>query len=523
MAIINENKVENKCNGASFWLWLLSFMSFICIAITVEAENHNSVVCYFETEGITGIGRNAPFWHTSNKQGLPSTNSNNGFIHFSTLGSTKADSRLGIDYGVDLILGTNHEYNGLIHQLFFVLNYKWLDVELGMKERWSDKNHTLSSGALTWSGNSRPIPEIRAGIPDYVRIPFLGSCFSVKGHVGYGRMTDDKWRQSHGNGTYMDGILFHSKSAYIRFGNDERFPLQVTLGLEMNNMFGGTRHVGETTYDMPADVVTYWTVLFPFHKVGKQGNKDGDNLGSWHLCLDYYFSDWRIGTYYEHFYEDHSSMLGIEYKSSDNGQKDFVFYGFRHNWLDGLFGIEVNAPNYIRFFHNAVFEYMNTKGQSGPICNSADSRTNQVYVVEEIDGRDGMYNHSIYDSYTHWGYAIGNPVLLSPVYNDDGSARFRSNRVQMYHIGIDGGITNKIGYRFLATTTQHWGCYGAPLKEVERVTSVMLECTYRMGDAYDWKFSLSGAMDFDGGSGGSYLLGNNKGVMLTISRQWQIM
>ena len=58
---------------------------------------------------------------------------------------------------------------------------------------------------------------------------------------------------------------------------------------------------------------------------------------------------------------------------------------------------------------------------------------------------------------------------------------------------------------------------------MERVTSVMLECTYRMGDAYNWKFTLSGAMDFDSGSGGLYLLGNNKGVMLTISRQWQIM
>lgn len=118
---------------------------------------------------------------------------------------------------------------------------------------------------------------------------------------------------------------------------------------------------------------------------------------------------------------------------------------------------------------------------------------------------------------------MGNPVLISPVYNDDGSARFRSNRVQMYHIGIDGGITKQIDYRLLATTTQHWGCYGAPLKEVERVTSVLLECTYRMGDAYDWKFSLSGAMDFDSGSGGSYLLGNNRGVMLTISKSWKVL
>lgn len=126
------------------------------------------------------------------------------------------------------------------------------------------------------------------------------------------------------------------------------------------------------------------------------------------------------------------------------------------------------------------------------------------------------------DSYSHWGYAMGNPVLISPVY-DDGYAGFRSNSVRMFHDGIDGGITDKIDYRMLATTTKHWGCYGAPLKEVERVTSVMLECSYRTGDAFDWKFTLSGAMDFDRGSGGSYLLGNNKGVMLTISKTWKVL
>lgn len=104
-----------------------------------------------------------------------------------------------------------------------------------------------------------------------------------------------------------------------------------------------------------------------------------------------------------------------------------------------------------------------------------------------------------------------------------GVAGFRSNLVQMFHLGIDDGITDKIDYRMLATTTKHWGCYGASLKELEWVTSVMLECTYCHGGAYDWKFSISGAMDFDSGSGGSYLLGNNKGVMFSVSKSWKVL
>lgn len=524
---MRKSKRDNLTNKQGNIKTLLLFMFLLFPAFSVgdvKAESHNNLTCSIETVGLAGTGDYAPFWHTSIRQGLPSFENNNGYVHIATLGNIIKPRGLVLNFGIDVGSGINLQTNWFVHQLFFDVNYKWLGMEFGMKERWSDKNHTLSCGALTWSGNSKPIPEIRVGIPDYVRIPILGGWLSLKGHLGYGRMTDDKWRRQHGNGYYVDGVLFHSKSAFIRFGDDEgHFPLQVTLGLEMNNIFGGTKHMGGVDKELPSDAAMYWTVLFPFHQVGKQGNVDGDNVGSWHLNFDYSLQDWHIGTYYEHFFEDHSSMLGIEYKNNTKGEKGFIFYGFRHNWFDGLFGIEVNAPQGIPFFKNAVFEFLNTCGQSGPICNSGDIYTDNLLVIEEVDGLDGMYNHTTYDSYSHWGYAMGNPVLISPAYNDNGYAGFRSNRVRMFHLGIDGGITDKIDYRMLATTTKHWGCYGAPLKEVERVTSVMLECTYCHGGAYDWKFSISGAMDFDSGSGGSNLLGNNKGVMLTISRQWQIM
>lgn len=55
------------------------------------------------------------------------------------------------------------------------------------------------------------------------------------------------------------------------------------------------------------------------------------------------------------------------------------------------------------------------------------------------------------------------------------------------------------------------------------MTSVMLECSYKFGGEYGWRVSLSGAADFDSGAGGTYLLGNNKGVMLTISKSWKVL
>lgn len=497
-------------------------VGFLCLGtVPVAAQNSHDLICKFETVGMTGTGNNAPFWHTSNRQGLPSVKNSNGYMHVAALGNMSQPGGLGIGYGIDLGGGAGLQSDWFVHQLYADLNYRWVGVSAGMKERWNDKNRSLSSGALTWSGNSRPLPEIRAGIPEYVRIPSMGGWLSVKGHLGYGRLTDDSWRKGRVDkaGMYVQGALFHTKSGFLRVGDAERFPLQFTFGLEMNNMFGGVLYKAGTEKQMPQDTKAFLTVLFPFHQIENQGTEDGDNFGSWHISFDYDLNDWHMYAYYEHFYEDHSSMLGVEYKNNTQGEKEFIRFGFHRNWLDGLYGLEVNAPADIRFFRNAVFEFLNTRNLCGSIRHSATDNVEGMQVIEEVDGRDDMYNHMIYTSDTHWGYTMGSPVLISPVYNTDKSNRLRSNRVQMFHLGIDGGITDNIDYRFLATTTRHWGCYGYPLDDVERVTSVMLECSYRLGDSYSWKFTLSGAMDIDSGD----LIGNNKGIMLTISKLWKVI
>ena len=81
-------------------------------------------------------------------------------------------------------------------------------------------------------------------------------------------------------------------------------------------------------------------------------------------------------------------------------------------------------------------------------------------------------------------------------------------------------------YFALATATRHWGQYGAPLKEVERVTSVMLECSYKFGGEYGWRVSLSGrrilirpldpALRF-------LCWGIIGGGMVTVSRTWKVL
>jgi hypothetical protein len=481
---------------------------------------------HLETVALTGSGPIAPFWHTSNRQGLPSVNNNSGYMHFAALGSMSLPSGIVMDYGADLGVGAGGQSDLFVHQLYIDLDYKWLNLSVGMKERWGElKNSRLSSGGLTWSGNGRPIPQVRLGLPEFVRLPILDNWFSVKAHIAYGRLIDDRWRSERAampsmQGRYTDKILFNSKDLFLRFGNPSRIPFQVTLGIEMYCLFGGTMHNRPLTglevyeeYNLPSGPAAYLTALVPVNEPGNQGKENGNNLGSWHLSLDYLGKEWGIRAYYEHFFEDHSSMIGVEYKSDLDGTKNLVYYGFRRNWFDGLYGLEISLPE--RFpVSNVLVEVLNTRGQCGPI------RKDQVYpIIEGVDGRDDMYNHDLYDSYSMSGYALGSPILVSPVYNNDGNQCFRSNRVLMYHVGIDGGFGARWKYRAFFTNTTHWGTYENPFNVIQDVTSCLFEGSYLFSDVNKWRIGLSVGFDLNDGD----LIGNNTGVMFTIAKSWKIL
>lgn len=82
------------------------------------------------------------------------------------------------------------------------------------------------------SNNARPIPQIRLEVPDYVAIPGTHKWLHLKGHIAYGRFTDDKWQEhftSIGN-PYTIDVLYHSKSLFAKVGNKEHFPVEFEGG-----------------------------------------------------------------------------------------------------------------------------------------------------------------------------------------------------------------------------------------------------------------------------------------------------
>ncbi len=499
---------------------IIIFCAVLCLAqanawATAKKMFQNSLDITALTSASCSYGEHAPFWFTNNRHGLSTTNPNSIMARASLVGDMSWNNRFGIDYCADIAAAAGFEKSVYIHQLYADFSYKWLNLSIGSKERWGElKNPELSSGGMTWSGNCRPIPQIRLEVPDFAA--FAGGWVALKGHIAVGTLTDSEYRRNVDYPRIATNVRFHSKAGFVRFGNSEKFPLNFIFGLEMYALYGGqvyNNQTGEKLQELQSGWAGLKTVLLPFNKTGEQGMNNGNTLGSWHFAFTWTQKDWNAKVYYEHFYEDHSSMLGIEYKNDMNGKKRFVTYGFKHDFADGLWGVELNGPKSWPV-RTVVFEFLNTYNQCGALLNYPNPD-----LLEEVSGRDDFYAHGIYAAYTHCGYGIGNPLILSPVYNKDGSPKYISNRIHAYHIGVNGNAGDKVEWKVLADLTYSWGLYQAPFRNVVKNTMIMLEGAYSFGKNNSWKTIMDLGFDFDK----SDYLGNNAGVMLSIVKRFNVL
>ena len=217
---------------------LISICALLCAVINTWAQISRlgeNVQYSFSVQGTAGDGDNAPFWFTNNRYGLGTTGNFSGLARVAMWRTVETDSlwfwRMG--YGVDLASPINSE-NGYfcIQQAYADIEWKMLRLSLGQKERVPElKNPYLSTGGMTLGMNARPLPQVRLEMPDFWSIPGTKGIFSFKGHIAYGWYTDAKWQKKFNAGTdniYTNGSMFHSKALFIRLGNRERFPLEVT-------------------------------------------------------------------------------------------------------------------------------------------------------------------------------------------------------------------------------------------------------------------------------------------------------
>lgn len=459
-------------------------------------------------QGTVGDGNN-PLWLSSNKHGLSSTSENNGYLRAAISHDARSDSARNwrIGYGIDLAAGVNMTSPFVVQQLYADFDWKMLRMSIGAKEYPLElKNNALSSGGQTFGINARPVPQVRIGIPEYCNISGRSKMVHIKGFFGYGMLTDGRFQKDYANpgALYARKALYHAKAGYLKIGNEERFPLTLEGGLEMACIFGGTSYNAQTWDGYSSAPIkmghSFKDFVDAFFGMGgdatdEQGyaNATGNTLGSWLLRAKWQGRDWYVAAYYDHFFEDHSQMFG------------------QYGWRDGMIGIDIGLPHN-RFVDNLVYEYLKTTYQSGPVYHDQTAE-----IPDQISGVDNYYNHNLYPGWQHWGQAIGNPLYVSPLYRDDGTLTFSSNRFKAHHVGVSGSPVAGLQYRLLYTHERSLGTYANPFYEARTTNSFLIEANYAFQEkaksrSKGWGIGL--AVGIDRGD----LLGDNFGVQLTLKK-----
>ncbi len=449
-----------------------------------------------ESGATPSSGSHTPFWLTANKHGLSSIQKNNAYLAAGVFRNMEADKKFSYAFGLELAALHRFTSSYVVQQAYADVRYGFWELSVGSKERGSElKNDALSTGGMTFSTNARPIPQVRLSIPHYIPFPGTRGWLHLKGHLAYGRFTDEQFQQdfTQKRSSYVTNALYHSKSFFLKM-EKEPLPLTVEFGMEMAAQFGGECHYSEDNIlASPHGFMDYLRVIFPMS--GGEGSSESDqiniygkHLGSYNFSVGYRCPEWKVRGYYEHYFDDGSGMM--------------MKYGF---WRDCLAGVEVTLPKN-PLVETVVGEFLYTKHQSGAFHSPLQG------MNEKYTGADNYYNNGQYAGWEHWGQGIGNPLLIAPLYNEDGGLDFRSNRVKAFHVGFCGKPSSQLGYRVLMSFAQHWGTYGSPFQEIKSNKNALVEVAYSPKQLAGWSFTLAGAVD------GGDLIGKSQGGMLTVRK-----
>lgn len=478
----------------------LSFLARAQRSVWLDGLSYEATV-----SGTVSSGEVAPFWMSMGRHGISSIQPNNGYLRAKIEKPVDADTlrHWRVGYGADVAAMVEGQSAFRIQQLYLEAQYKKVRLCVGAKERPNDLvNDRLSTGGMTFSANARPIPQVRLDLIDWWNISGRLNLFHIKGHLAYGLMTDGDWQENftdglHNNFRYVKNTLYHSKAGYLKVGDEGRFPLTFTAGLQMVCLFGGDVYnyrgaPGEPVH-MKSGLRAFWEA---FSCSGTDGDAGGDHpsvtgnqVGSWVFSLDWKADDWMVRAYMDHYFDDHSQMF------------------WEYGWKDNLIGVEARFPRN-PYLSGVVCEFLNTRYQSGPMLHDSTEG-----LPVQISGDDEYYNNFLYH-YQYYGRVPGNPLLISPEYNDDGRIKIRHSRIRGYHLGLSGQPHSDLSWRLLLTHDISWGRYNWP--DDRQGTFLHAEACYTPHQLHGWSFGAAVGANFGD------LIGKSAGAMITVSKSGRI-
>lgn len=384
-----------------------------------------------------------------------------------------------------------------LQQLYGLVKYRGVFLSAGMKNTESLLvDNSLSSGDLVQSNNARPIPMVTMGFVDFQDIPFTNGWVQIEGQIGYGKFADNDYLDNQYNryNTHLTtGELYTYKRAYFR--TNPAKPLSITIGAQSAGQFGGSTKFYSSgknykTIDNPQNLKAFWEMFIPGLDNG-DGFVEGSHLGSWDFKARYRFQNSsELSAYFSWIWEDGSSMAK------------------RNKW-DGLWGLQWNNPS-CSILNGAVVEYIDFYDQSGPI-HWAPSDYPGTTITTEATGADDYYNNTSFNAHANYGMAIGNPFVMSPLYNLDGFPQFAFNRTRGFHLAAKGYIIPDLEWQAKVSYAIAYGNDRIGWPDKLHNTSAGIKLKWN-ADIITRGLSIGLDLALDRGA----LRGNNFGSMLTF-------
>jgi len=380
-------------------------------------------------------GKDLPFWMTSNQNGVYALHNSSYFLLQAGLRRDLDRDTLkkwGYTYGANMVYGIAGTSDFQPNEYWFGFRFHQLILKAGAQ---SDPilygGLSSTNGNMYRSRNARPVPGLSLSTNGYIPFLFAKKWFSWRFLYEEGILKDKQ---------FITDAHLHHKNLHLRALVTPS--LSLSIGLEHYVFWGGV----SPKFGQLPEWSEYFRYVFGMAggdaaTLTDQANAAGNQLGSYNLELKKEWQTASAAFYWNHPYEDRS---GRELA----------------NVRDGLWGVHLKIRNQEAFITDVVYEYMNTRNQSGSAL-MVPSPTPADPNRKTGRGHDNYFNHYNYSSgYVHYNLMMGTPLFVPTIGPDGISKGFESTRMWMHHVGVSGTLGNGFYWKTLTTWSRNFGDYG---------------------------------------------------------------
>lgn len=489
---ILQRTFGNITSGRSIYIIFV----ILCASNVLAQDSLLTRITYdLTTETAVGTGDFTAYQLTANRHHVLATRPNTAYLR----GAVNVEHSFNKDWklsgAVDAIGSLHADHKAYLQQCYANLSWKSFFIEVGSREQEQVvRDNLLSIGSFIKGTNAKPIPQIHLSTNGFWNVPFTKKWVQINFDFGYGKFLDGSYREERflegnengiKNPSYATGVFYHQKHLYIR--SNPTKPVFVMVGIEHAAKFGGTSYEYKdgvlVAKSKPTSLKDFWNIILP---IGDNNYFENKAFEDWvygdHLGVMTYQIGWNIN-------KDHQIQAYLDNPFEDGS-------GIRKgNGWDGLWGLQYSNKSAGRqYVRGAVLEYFQSTNQSGPLHWDSGDYPEPVrsQVTDFVTGNDNYYNHSFYDTYSHYGMTPGIGLITSPIYNKEGYTQIRNNRVKAWHVGINGEITDHLSYLVKGSYQEGWGTYHFPAPQKLHSFDAMFQGIYTSGP---WHFSAAYAFD----------------------------